>query len=284
MAIPCYIPSKDRPAQLHLLLRSLEKNASGLFKPTVVYTASNQDFINGYEKSIDGPVNYDIDIEWKYEYSSGEQFYDFLNKNSGDLVCLFSDDCIFYRPTNISEKSLRRYFKNEDLWTFTYRLGKNISIRDYVINRPTSLPEINNEDDKLFMWDWSKGDFWDIMYFTVGFDGYVYRADDLLSLSNQEPLHLNRICFWEKLVCEKFNSNPPARKLMAAPLQSNVFVQQINTTHEYGHRTNNKFNISTEHLNKEWLSGKEINLDSLNFSNINCTHGELKFEYSFNRR
>lgn len=270
--IPCYIPSKDRVAQCDLLLRSLEKNAPGIFDPTVVYTYSNSDFAAGYENLVD--FN---NANFQYEYNGETQFYDFLEEHASEneLVCLFADDCIFYRQTVLKEDDIRAIFKNEDLWTFTYRLGRNISIRDYVYNIPTAPPSNYAYNNFWYMWNLREGEFWDIHYFPTGFDGYIYRAKDLLDLSCRASF--KRICFWEKLICEKFQSKPPERNLMAAPLESEVFIQQINTSHEFGHRTSRKFNMSTEQINKQWLSGKEIILNSIDFSNINCTHGEIPF-------
>jgi len=66
---------------------------------------------------------------------------------------------------------------------------------------------------------------------------------------------------------------------MAAPPQSNVFVQQINTSHNYGHRTNNTFHASLEELNNKLLKGYEIDLDSFDWTNVNCTHGERAFAF-----
>lgn len=274
MGIPCYIPSKDRAAQCDLLLQSLKQNAAGLFYPTVVYTYSNSEFARGYEKLQDKWPT----VQLLYEYDSEKQFYDFLQSNEDNLIGLFADDCIFYRPCTIWESDLRQLFADENVWTFTYRLGKNVTIRDYVRNRIAAFPAILMESDKYFSWRWNTIDFWDIFGFTVGFDGYIYRAKDLLQLSNRESF--GRICFWEKLICQKFNQNLPVRKLMVAPQYSEVFVEQINTTHGFKHNTTGKFNMGLEEINRKWLENNDIDLQGMDFSGVNCTHGEIPFGFT----
>lgn len=275
--IKAYIPSKDRPMQCDALLRSLKQNAP-FIQPTVVYTYSNSEFANGYERLIDKHSSW---VDFKYEWNSEEQFYEFLeiNAKNNDIICLFADDCIFFRKTSIDENILRHMFTDVDLWTFTYRLGKNISVRDYVYPGPTVFPREYIENNLLFTWQWDKVDFWDLFGFTVAFDGYVYRAQDLLTLSERSSFE--RICFWESMICRKFNENKPRRTWMAAPIQSTVFVQQINTTHDFQHNTTGHFNKSCKDLNDEWLQGKEIDLSSINWENppVNCTHGERPFQF-----
>lgn len=274
--ISIFIPSKDRPAQLLLLLESLEKNAPGMFYPFIMYNASNQFFANGYEVIKQNRAA--RKCLWVKEKDNAESlFYSFLEAEAslGGLIGLFSDDCIFYRKADINEKQLNHMFKNEDLFALTYRLGENIKIRDYVEQKPAYIPFFFRIKNKLF-WNWEDCDFWDMFGFTVGFDGYIYRAKDLLSLSERSGFD-NRICFWERMICRKFLEKKTTRKLMAAPIHSNVFVQQVNVTHEFGHRTNNTFHCSKEDLNQKILDGYKIDLDSMDFSQVNCTHGELSF-------
>lgn len=276
--INCYIPSKDRAAQCDLLLRSLNQNAPGLFRPTVVYTYSSQKYKEGYDRLID---LWQDNVQFQYEYNPEGQFYSFLEDNAknNDLIGLFADDCIFYRPDSVGEARIRTAFDtyaSDKLFSFTYRLGKNITVKDYVINEPAIQPDEWHVWGKILAWDYTKIDFWQIFGFTVGFDGYIYRAQDLLDLSDHDSFN-NRICFWEKMICTKFREKGSTKKFMACSEESCVYVSQINTTHEFLHRTNGMFNISTEEINNKWLDGCEISLESMDFSAVNCTHGEIKF-------
>ena len=48
--INAIIFSKDRAAQLRLLIYSIQKNAPHAFNLNVIYTSSNEEFNKGYEK------------------------------------------------------------------------------------------------------------------------------------------------------------------------------------------------------------------------------------------
>jgi hypothetical protein len=276
--IPAFIPSKDRASQLLLLLESLEKNAPGLFLPHVMYKGSNQKFIDGYE-IIKNTQAGKIAVWVEEDRADGErQFYEFLEENAAkdELICLFSDDCIFYRSTNLTEDRIYGMMGDSGIWTFTFRLGMNISIKDYVTGEKCKLPEYIGHCGEYILWNWDKINFWDMFGFVVGFDGYIYRAKDLLELSDKSS-YQNRICFWEHMICQKFQQKGSIRKYMAAPLISNVFVQQINTVHAYGHRSNHAFNLSAQELNQRLFDGQKIDINSIDFSRVNCTHGELPF-------
>jgi hypothetical protein len=279
--IPTFIPSKDRPAQLLLLLESLAQNSPNTFSPRIMYKASNDDYRFGYEivKSNKAAK----DCVWVEEKDGEEEFYQFLEENAAkdELVCLFADDCIFYRKNFMKVVDIRNMMNGGSIFSFSFRLGQNISIADYVTNRPCQHPEHIGLTPYYMFWDYTKINFWDMFGFTVGFDGYVYRAKDLLELSDRSGFG-GRICTWEHMICRKFLDKGSIRKSMASPIRSCVFVQQINVTHEYTHRTNNTFHASKQELNKQLLNGYKIDLSSINFEGVNCTHGELSFEFAKN--
>jgi hypothetical protein len=279
MSIPCFIPSKDRAAQLLLLLDSLEKNAPGVFFPHIMYKASTENFEFGYEIVKKIYPN----CVWKREVSSEKDFYGFLEFYSNILIGLFSDDCILFRPVGVRESDIRKIFQNEDVFSATLRLGQNITIKDYVRNEAAVVPLEQDYDHTrncvYIVWDYTKIDFWQLHGFTVGFDGYIFRSQDLLDLSEKRSFSEDRICYWEQMICDQFRRKGSTRNMMASPYVSSVFVEQINVTHGLAHRSTRKFNISLESLNNELLLGRCIDLSSMDFSGVNCTHGEIPFTF-----
>lgn len=271
MSINCFVPSKDRAAQLLLLLESFDKNCPGLFSPTIMFAASTQEFLKGYNL-----LSNQYGSRMYFEYDCREQFYKFLKSNRGKVVALFSDDCIFYRDVDLYEEDIQTAFKNENLFTFTFRLGKNVIIKDYILQDKGIIPPVINEDLCLY-WDYTQVDFWQLWGFPVGFDGYLFRADDLLSLSEED--YFPRICEWEHMICKKFLAKGSNRKLMACPKKSSVFVQNINVSHEFPFRTTHTFNASLKQLNDIFLENYQIDLNSMSFDSVNCTHGEIPFEF-----
>src|SRR5690242_206861 len=136
--INCYVPSKNRAAQLELLLYSIRTNAPDLLKLNVVYTYTNDNFKAGYDKLIKDN-NSENDITFTLEENGQKNFYEFLNSNKDQVVGLFTDDCIVYRPLKISDVHIENILSN-DVWCFSLRLGLNITVVDYVMNKPCPQP------------------------------------------------------------------------------------------------------------------------------------------------
>jgi len=276
--ISTFIASKDRPSQLLLLLESLDKNAHGIFDPHILYLASNDCFSEGYNIVTNTLLG--KNCHWHQQRETGEiQFYKFLeyNADNDNLICLYSDDCIFYKKMNVTKNELNRLFMDTHTFSFTFRLGKNITVKDYVINEPAIIPKEYYIFGPILSWDYTKVPFWHPHGFTVGFDGYVYKAKDILELS--EHRSFPRICEWEHMICDRFLEKGHPKKYMASPYTSCLFTSQVNTVHGLAHRSSHEFNISPEELNNKLLDGYKIDLSGFNWENINCTHGERKFEF-----
>ena len=289
MSVPCFIPSLNRGAQLFLLLESLEKNARGLFTPTIMYKYSNPEFQTGYNIVKDQTKYFDynshdefnhhpeLKIYWSEEDKNGtaeEIFYHFLEEAAVDdkVVCLFTDDSILFRPLTITQKGVEHLFSFGDLWNFQLRVGDNTTIQYYVDNSP-AIP------NKECMYRWDEGDFDSCHYFPCSFDGTFYKAKDLLDLSERKPF--GKICYWEHLFCQQFKKNPPLhRPLIARPKEQKVMVQQVNVSHSERHNSTGKFNVSLQFLNDKLIKeNMKIDLESMDFSKVNCTHGEISWEY-----
>lgn len=90
--IDCLIFSKDRPAQLDLLLRSIEKHAPNLYRSTtVLWTFS--DTAKGYD--ICATENQTA-IQWWCESDFEDCLREWLGR-AGEVVSFLVDDDVFYR-------------------------------------------------------------------------------------------------------------------------------------------------------------------------------------------
>lgn len=275
--INVFIPSKNRACQLDLLLRSIEKNFPDTLTPTVMYVASNNNYAEGYNKVMKRHGDW---VNFIPELNAAEHFYEFLDK-SNDVVGLFTDDSIFYRKATFTTNDIKSILYTQDIWSFNLRLGKNITIVDYVRNQPCPQPEFiqfyNRQD--ILMWKYNFIDkFSSYFAFPTSFDGCFYRSNDLLNLANRE--NFGEMIKWEHMICNNGRQQLMGKDYLTSPLESCVVVQQVNSSHHYGHYTNHTFNRSLEGLNKAFLSGKEIDLNSMDFSGVNCCHAEIRFEYS----
>lgn len=121
------ILSKDRPAQVHLCVESIKKNASYIFPNiSVLYKASNTNYQNGYEivkKTFP-------DVSWVEESNYYNDVLE-LTDESFYLTSFFTDDDILYEyiPTDLD--NIVNLFEEIDLIaTLSLRLGLNTFIQD----------------------------------------------------------------------------------------------------------------------------------------------------------
>ena len=120
MTIPTLIVSKNRACQLRLLLESLYFNATGVFKPHVVWKSTTPEFEIGYEKVA---AEFPQAIFTRETYLLVD-FYHFLKKHQAGHFALFMDDCIFFKPLRVSPEELISKMDN-DTWCLSLRLGNN---------------------------------------------------------------------------------------------------------------------------------------------------------------
>jgi hypothetical protein len=195
------------------------------------------------------------------------------------VVCLFADDCIFYRKNSLTKYDILKEFSDECIWSFSFRIGKNVSQHDYISGRPNKPPLEHWEYTDILVWNFRKGfsDMWESSFsFPFGFDGCCYRSSDLLFLANEKDF--GGISQWEHFVCRNDRLNLlSSRQYMACPVQSTVFCQQINHTHNRG-LTNKGYRRSLEELNQAYLDNHIVSLESMNFSDIRSTHQEIRFD------
>src|SRR4051812_39985885 len=193
--IPIFIPSKDRACQLDLLLRSIQKNCPGVFRPYVMYTSSGDNYTEGYTRAIEKHGDW---VDFVPENNAEEQFYGFL-KNSNDVVGLFTDDCIFYRKAEFDESDIRYFLDIKNIWAVHLRLGLNITVVDYVRIKPCPQPNYNIcPNDKFICWDYRFTDRFESYFaFPTPFDGSLYNSADLLNLANGGAF--GKIILWEHM-------------------------------------------------------------------------------------
>lgn len=280
MSIKCYIPSKNRAFQCDALLNSLERNAPGLFRPYVVYRTSNDKYLQGYKLLINRWADKVYFTREEDDQHSQRAFYHFLELDlySNNIIGLFADDCLFYSKTNIYKEEIEHQFYDQRLWSFSFRIGQNVSQHNYISSTPNKKPIDYYEEGKFLYWNFREGfnSIWESSFsFPFGFDGCLYRAKDLLFLANGE--NFGSIATWEHFICRNNRLDLlPNRKYMISPLYSTVFCQQINNANGNG-LTNKGYRRTLEELNQVYLDGYIIDFDSMDFSNINSTHQEIPF-------
>lgn len=277
MSIPALIISKDRACQADLLIRSIKQN-NPIFDLSVIYTTSN----DSYEKGYDILRKLYPDILFIKEIDCTIQLYAYIDLCTtiyGDntLIGFFADDCIFYRPSDICETRLKVFFERENHISFTYRLGRNITIQDYIRNNPTQRPDQFCVFGKILKWDYTIINPEHSFGWPCGIDSFIYKASKLKQIMNNNTF--DNFTKLEGLLVDNVRKNFKDCPFMGCSENSCVIVEQCNVVHQNGLRSAGKFSISTEELNKKFLEGKIVSLESMDFTNIVCTHGEFPWNW-----
>lgn len=277
--IPFFCPTKNRAPQCRLLLESINRNAPGIFKPYVMWTADEQ-YRAGYEKLQEEQFVKDMGATFVKEENFVDQLYEFLF-DAGEYFGLFMDDCIFYKRAEFTKSDILSYL-NGSTWCVSLRLGYNTIVQDYLNNIQQKPINPESSRDGFIWWDFNEHHGETNYGFHFSWDGVVYRTKDVLNIfnntdfkntSNQWAIAPQRI---ENYMMNRRGDVP--YKLMCSPEISHVVCMYWNSTHPHavGGR---KFGGGMEEMQELYMNNYVIDLDSIDFSNIRSCHDELSFTY-----
>lgn len=269
--IDFFIPSKNRAAQLDLLLRSIKDNAP-FIKPHILWDC-NIEYLPGYEIVM---KEHD-DCVWIEEQFFNSQFYEFLEDRFDSLIGLFTDDCVVFRQTHFDESLL-----DDNTWCFSMRLGYNTIMHGHGIMHPL-MPEY--EDEKFIRWAFDEYHPHINYGFYFSWDGIIYRSSDLYKMlrgtnftkwSEQENLKGKPLTIAiENYMCNR--RDECHKKMIAAQKRSSVVCLDYNATYSRGDMPS----ISTKDLNKAFMDGLRIDYKAMDFSKVNSTHHTLPLRWYF---
>lgn len=257
--INAVIFSKNRPAQLELLLRSMKVYFFEwpLIRVKILYKATTQEYASGYlrTKLIHSEFQYIEEQPGLFK----DQTISMIDENL-QATMFFVDDMVFKSNLFLKTPQIQNFLENSNIACVSLRLCHRIK---YCYTEKKNTPPPLIAKDGTWYWKGLPGDWG----YSNSLDANIYRTKDILPLikdlsySSPNTLEGNMathtldkpymICYPESAVF-----NIPVNK-----------VQTDNANH-YG-------NISAEALNKEFLSSKRISLSNIdNFKNISC-HQEI---------
>ena len=272
--ISAIVFSKDRAAQLDLLLRSINKNCPHFFEVCVLYTYSNKEFKKGYSLIQDK-----FPADERYHWVDQTDFQKDLNglvDRSNPYLCFFTDDDIVYRESELRRHNINDIFSAfDDMCCISMRLGKNISVQDqYTDEKCFAPPEVIKFDDVVF-WNWKRvGASISNFFYPFSVDGHIYRKSDIKNLFSKieydDPNQLEGRAFLHAY------SLPPLMGCFDTSSVVNTPINLCGATSK--NKAGERFGITLEDLNKDYLDGKVIDLENIDFSDIKGCHQELKMD------
>jgi len=274
--------SKNRPLQLDLTLKSIEKNWGGDID--IVYTTSKE-YIDSYKILAKQYPDYEFVKQGKNIF---RDVYESIDSSPDDYICFFTDDDIVYRDAG-------RYLSCEaldsalsDTACLSLRLGTNISKRDISGTLvDDSIPQLFPCSPSLIKWNRTSipiGGYWS---YPLSVDGHVFKSSVIKNIMSEMSSwvdHCRRDLTFRydgtpnmlESMMQRFWFELPA--IMAAPLFSCVVNSPNNRVQSsVKNRSGDLFPIDPKDALKLFEEGKRINLNSLISSepNIKCPHQEI---------
>jgi len=284
--ITCIIFSKDRACQLDLLLRSIYSNLKSERELIVVYKASNDRFQAAYDKLQSEHPRVELIQESLFK----TDLIGVVNR-SQKYICLFTDDTILYKESVLEEEEINTLFMKYHVTCISLRLGKNTIIQDPYQGQHADMPIMPVGFKDFMVWDTN-----DIKNYSerregnnmlreyrscnftmmVSLDGHIYERKLLRSilpyLEYYNPNTLETAMAKSPITCY------PSRK-MACFNQSRLVNNPINIVQEtYSNRSGESFGFTVADLNEEYLNGYVIDIDDIDFSNIEGCHQEMEIK------
>jgi hypothetical protein len=251
--IKVIIFSKDRPAQLDLTLTSIARNFQLDASVYVLYKASNTKFEEGYDILREYREPTDCYCMGEYDFRD-----DLLRLMAGPekYTMFLTDDDIFYRKADYTEKDLDDLFSINGFYCFSNRLGINTTVQNpHNRSELAQLPKfdlIKDGDKEFLLWNWKTvgGNFG----YPLSVDGHIFRTEDIISLT--EKTEFKNPNFYEAHLQAHLCRIGPG---MASCKNSVLFGNPVNRVQDtFTNNAGQFYGISAEDLNREFLRGKRL--------------------------
>jgi hypothetical protein len=256
VTVNCVVFSKDRAMQLDACLRSIMRYAPYDGPILVIYKASSEQFAQAY-RSLDSTDGVRLVPESESFHRDAVQAID----PGHNYTVFHTDDDVFFRAPPAAP------LLPDGCAAFSLRLGENTTYC-YSLNRTQAVPPTVGEG--LFIaWDWTRaqGDF----AYPLSLDGHILATPLLLKILARmrfsNPNELERELNFRRHLA------PPLmlafRKSCLVSLPANV----VSETHR--NRSGEHPENSPEALNARFLAGERIDLDAMDFSDVQAAHQEV---------
>jgi hypothetical protein len=274
--------SKDRAAQLDLLLRSMYENSNDIFDPIVLYRHTSQIHIKAYQKLFNRMIKarcrknfIQNKCKRRIEVDFRNDLIEMIEQNESEMVGFLTDDCIFYRKLNLNcENIYNLLYPENNVACVSLRLGTNTNVQTYHVG--DLLPPLRyTTNGDLISWNAKDYNPYCNYGYTFSLDGHIFRKKLILDLIKQIDFkNPNQL----EASLSQFSHKYQIPSYIIAPNKSCVFACPNNRTqNEYQNACGVQHPYSIDDLAKKYLDNEMITLDCLNPEMINCTHQEIEY-------
>jgi hypothetical protein len=269
MNVRAIVFSRDRAAQLDLLLSSLRANAPGLLDSLTVLWLASDDL---YRRAYGTCAEEHPDVEFVVEHSFADDVRSLLVP--AEMVVFFTDDSVLFRSLEDRERTAQEWLASDpELLCFSLRLGRNCE-QCYPLGCRQRLPDFAAHADGL-SWAWRGADC-DFGY-PMSLDGHIMEAEvPRKMLGAQQPANPNEL---EALLAHAVGSACVAPR-MASYAESHLVcipANRVNDTHP--NRFDSSSGAEPHLLNARYLTGERLDREAIDFGSVNAAHAELRFAW-----
>lgn len=267
--------SKNRAAQLDLLLRSIKERAPDLFGELfVLYEADSPSHQSAYgmlmleHPSVNSfhQQNFQIDLEGALHLLRDEH------------ICFLCDDDIVTHPFTDNITPGRVLDTRYEVLCFSLRLGDNTDYC-YPLGRKQDFPYFSYVTESYQLWKWPEGDGdWG---YPGSIDGHFFRREDLTDLVyGMDYNNPNEFEQGLQTRCSKLGVDMEL-SLMAcyeSSIITGLPVNRVNTTHP--NRSGEMHYRDPALLNSAFLDGQRLALSPIDRKDVKAAHVELPLVFA----
>ena len=278
LVITTIIFSKDRTLQLDLAINSLKKNYKDCDEIFVLEKYSEE-----YLPSLKILKNEHDDV--KFIKQGGSIYKDvkdisLLSKN--DSICFFTDDDIFYRFMQNHTNVYEYIFSIEEIpvCCISLRLGLNICKRRMDGSWYDDKITIAFDGGDVMIipkTNYAYGSYWS---YSHSLDGHVFQKEYVRSIMSELQYLDERYKYPQtpnELESQMQRFWPISNDAIICPKSSHVVNtpnNRVSETHA-DNRSGEDIELDSDFLLGKYMSGKRIDIDLLDFDNIECPHQEI---------
>ena len=267
------VTSKNRPAQLDLLLRSMIKNFKEIKKIHVLYKSTTNDFDAGYEL-LKEKLNLDNIFYVKEKNFKGD-YLSILNNITTNFFMNFCDDNVVIDDFGI-DFLLKAFESDEDIINVSLRLNPKYNFC-YTAQKNIDIPDFEAKENYI-KWDWTKCDPNLDWGYCQPQDTNIYKTNEYKNLVSKFNIH--NACIEDELHISR-NRN---KKYMIAPTKTKIITIANNRAQDWNANMfhSKKQEYSLENLTLLYLNKKQIRLDDIEqLKNKDILQGHLEYDFQF---
>jgi hypothetical protein len=263
--------SMNRPCQLDLTIRTITKKLPWVKNISVVYRATEQQYIDGYNLLIERLKSIRTDITFIQQGDFRTDLINIFESNTSPYILCFNDDDVVLREALYMDEILEEFNSNPMITSFSLRLSDSLTNAYYYDYPVTPQPDFIGNNDKYLLWDWTK---------SQGDWGYPHACCTTIFKRKQ----------WGEFL-ERGFSNPPTFEgyvtcYMTSPdapysicHKDQVAISTPMNRISGGNMCNMSGLYTIEKLNEYYLNGQMINDEVIYGIKPNTPHFEVEFEF-----